>query len=210
MFPQLVSRGNGGADDDLLLWRLPRPMLAASTAVSGGGVGARSWIVNVQVPHDYQRRAVVRHVSSVARSLQLRGRGVGMLTAAPVSRGVHECDDEVSVHATVGLGLPTWAASQSEVLDDFRPGTINVVAFLPVRLSPGGLLNALTTVTEAKVQALWEAGVAATGTATDAACVVCPVEGPRDLYGGPRSTWGSRLARATYAAVLVGARGWSA
>jgi adenosylcobinamide amidohydrolase len=40
--------------------------------------------------------------------------------------------------------------------------------------------------------------------ASDAVCVLCPVDGPADLFGGPRSTWGSRLARATYDAITDG------
>jgi hypothetical protein len=36
--------------------------------------------------------------------------------------------------------------------------------------------------------------------------VLCPVGGPVADYGGPRSTWGERLARATYRAVLDGGR----
>ena len=85
-------------------------------------------------------------------------------------------------------------------------GTINIIAVLPERLSDGALVNAVATITEAKVQALFEAGIRGTGTATDAVCVVCPEDGRPHDFGGPRSRWGSRLARATHAAVLDGAR----
>jgi len=46
----------------------------------------------------------------------------------------------------------------------------------------------------------------ATGTATDALCVLCPDEGRAHSFGGPRSVWGARLARAVHAAVMAGAR----
>jgi len=208
MHPDLASRSEQGIDLDLLSWGLPRPMLVASTAASGGGIGERQWILNVQVPHDYRRRDIERHVAQIARRLDLRGEGVGMMTAAPVSAVMHAHEKEVDAHATVGVHAPTWAASDEDVNDDHvTPGTINIVAFLPVRLSPGGLLNALTTATEAKSQALWDAGIAATGTASDAVCIVCPIEGAQDLYGGPRSVWGSRLARAVHRAVLTGVAG---
>nr|WP_236028594.1 adenosylcobinamide amidohydrolase [Actinoplanes lichenicola] len=83
-------------------------------------------------------------------------------------------------------------------------GTVNIVAWVPVRLSDGALVNAVATVTEAKAQAIRALGLEATGTATDAVCVLCPVDGPVAAYAGPRSTWGAPLARAVYAAVLDG------
>jgi adenosylcobinamide amidohydrolase len=71
-------------------------------------------------------------------------------------------------------------------------------------------VNAVATATEAKVQALAESGLDATGTASDALVIACPVAtaGHREPYGGPRSTWGSRLARAVHAAVAEGTVRW--
>ncbi|MBB4697789.1 adenosylcobinamide amidohydrolase [Actinoplanes abujensis] len=89
-------------------------------------------------------------------------------------------------------------------------GTVNIVAWVPVRLSDGALVNAVATVTEAKTQAIRALGLEATGTATDAVCVLCPLDGPVADYGGPRSTWGARLARAAYAAVFAGGAGTQA
>jgi adenosylcobinamide hydrolase len=208
MNPVVTSRSESGVDLDLLFWRFPHPLLVASTAAVGGGFGARHWILNVEVPHDYRRRDVEHHLAQIAEHLDLREEGVGMMTAASVRAVVHAQEMMIDVYATVGVRAPTWAASDEEVIEDLEaPGTINIVAFLPVRLSPGGLLNALTTATEAKSQALWDAGIAATGTASDAVCVVCPIEGAQDPFGGPRSVWGSRLARAVHRAVLTGAQG---
>lgn len=210
MHPVLASRFEGGIEFDVLSWRLARPMLVASTAASGGGIGRRHWLLNVQVPPDYRRRDVDQHASEIASQLDLRHEGVAMLTAAPVRDVVHAHEMGVDTHVTVGVRKPTWAASDEMVEEDrLEPGTINIVIFSPTRLSPGGLLNALTTATEAKTQALWDAGIAATGTASDAVCIACPAEGAEDPFGGPRSVWGSRLARAVHRAVLAGARGGS-
>jgi adenosylcobinamide amidohydrolase len=67
-------------------------------------------------------------------------------------------------------------------------------------------------VTEAKTQAVLDAGFAATGTATDAVCVAAPAaaEAAAENFAGPRSVWGARIARAVYAAVLEGATTYSA
>lgn len=208
MQPELRSRSEQGADLDLLFWRFPIPMIVASTAASGGGYGVRHWILNLQVPHDYRRIDVDCHVAQIARVLDLRDEGVGMMTAAAVKDVAHGHETGIDVWATVGVRNPIWAASDEEVVEDHvAPGTINIVAFLPARLTAAGLLNALTTVTEAKSQALWDCGIAATGTASDAVCVVCPANGKSDLFGGPRSVWGSRLARAVHRAILSGLDG---
>jgi adenosylcobinamide amidohydrolase len=83
---------------------------------------------------------------------------------------------------------------------------VNIVAVLSRRLSGAALVNAVMTVTEAKSQALWEAGFAGTGTPSDAVAVLCAPSGPAEAFGGPRSRYGSRLARAVHRAVLDGSR----
>jgi adenosylcobinamide hydrolase len=201
----LTSRAEGNVELDLLVWRLPRTMLCAATTVVGGGVGPRRWILNAQVPTDYARVDLVEHVGELAAALDLEGVGVGMLTAALVRQAHHATDEGVSVEATVGVTHPAWAASH-DAPDTRVTGTINIVAFLPVRLDDGALLNALATATEAKSQALFEARIPASGTASDALCLVCPLGGERDRFGGPRSPWGARLARAVREAVLAGAK----
>jgi len=187
-----------------LAWRLGTPLLSASTASVGGGIGLRHWVVNAQVPHDYARRDVAAHVAEVARVLGLAGPGVGMLTAADVAAGGRAGEAGVQVEATVGLDRPLWAAAPAEAVATAAPGTVNVVAFLPVRHSEAALANILCTVTEAKVQALLDGGVPGTGTASDAVTVLCPASGPAQPFGGPRSEYGSRVARAVYAALRSG------
>jgi hypothetical protein len=78
-------------------------------------------------------------------------------------------------------------------------------------------VNAVVTATEAKSQAVIEAGFPGTGTASDAICVAAPTSaaalatGPvlagdaAEDFTGPRSPWGARIARAVHAAVWVGA-----
>lgn len=129
-----------------------------------------------------------------------------MFTAADVERVQRGADGGVVVEATVGLTHPIWAADADDPVAATVPGTINIVAQLPVRLSEAALLNALCTATEAKTQALLSAGVPGTGTASDAVTVVCPAHGPVEPFGGPRSVWGARLARAVFAAVRAGAQ----
>lgn len=176
----------------------------ASTATVGGGVGERRWVLNAQVPLGYDRVDLDAHVGEIALEAGCAGSGVGLLTAAALTpRGFVE-DEGLAVTATVGISKPTWAADVEDAVSRWEPGTINIVVELPVRLTDAALLNAIVTATEAKSQALFEHSVPGTGTASDAVCVACPTTGPAEPFAGPRSPWGSRIARAVHAAVLEG------
>jgi adenosylcobinamide hydrolase len=205
--PSLTHRREDGLDVPLLLWRFAEPLLAVSSAVLGGGVGPRDWLINASVAMSYARPDPAAHLTSLAAGLGLTGPGIGLLTGVDVADVVSTGDDDVQVHATVGLGAPIRAAADGPGFTsdaDHRPGTVNIVIWVPQRLSDGALINAVATATEAKAQALAELGLAATGTATDAVCVLCPLDGPVAAYGGPRSRWGAPLARAVHQAVLTG------
>jgi adenosylcobinamide hydrolase len=206
--PQVRTRREAGRDLAILVWRFPQPLMAVASAPHGGGLGPRHWVINAEVPASYGRRDPDHHLRKLSVSLGLPGRGVGLLTAADVRSYCLEVDGGVEVAATVGLGHPILAASSSDTAPTGGVGTINVVALIPERLSDGALINAVATATEAKGQALRALGLVATGTATDALCVLCANAGRPHAFGGPRSVWGARLARAVHGAVLNGGRSW--
>lgn len=201
---QVRSRQEGGRSFPVLVWRAPRPLRMVASTPHGGGLGVRRWILNAQVPASYGRRDPDHHLTRLGVSLGLPGRGVGMLTAADVRAVSCTVDAGVEVAATVGLGHPTWAAAPDAVRPVSLVGTVNLVVVLPERLSDAALVNAVATATESKAQALWESGIPGTGTATDAVCIACPDDGPAHAFGGPRSVWGARLARAVHGAVVSG------
>ena len=222
--PELLSRREDGTELAMALWRFGSPLLALSSAPYGGGWGERRWVLAAQVAGGYSRSDPAGHLAELARGLDLDGPGIGMLTAVDV-RLVSTCrEDGVVAAATVGISHPTWAAAETGAARagaetggaDAAPagavgcgGTVNIVAVLDRRLSPAALVNAVMTVTEAKSQALWEAGFPGTGTPSDAVAVLCPPAGPAEAFAGPRSLWGSRLARAAHRAVLDGSRRWA-
>jgi len=203
--PELHAHGEATAGLAAAVWRFPGPVLVVSSAPLGGGLGLCRWVLNAQVPATYDRLDPAEHLTELAAALGLEGGGVGMLTAVDVRTMVSRIDGGARADVSVGLGHPTWAADEDGAHQPPGAGTVNVVAALPERLSEAALVNAVVTVTEAKSQALWEAGVPATGTASDAVCVVCPPDGAAHAFGGPRSPWGSRLARAVHGAVAAGA-----
>ena len=197
--PTLVT-----APHSALVWRFDQPTEVISSASVGGGIGQIDWIVNIGVGSGYTRTDLDAHAAEVAADLGLRGPGSALFTAVDVKHCLRAECDGVAVHATVGVSKPTWAADSDDRVRAVGPGTINIVAQLPVGLEPGAAVNAAMTVTEAKAQALAECGVAGTGTATDAVVVAWPAAGRRERFGGPRSEWGHRLAVAAHAAVRDG------
>ncbi len=210
--PQLLSRREDGAELAMALWRFGSPLMALSSAPYGGGWGMRRWILAAQVADGYSRADPAAHLAELARGLALEGPGIGMLTAVDVRLVAASGEDGVTAAATVGITHPSWAAAEdagiaAPVTDTaIVAGTVNIVAALDRRLSRAALVNAVMTVTEAKSQALWDAGFAGTGTPSDAVAVLCAPSGPAEAFGGPRSRWGSRLARAVHRAVLDGSR----
>lgn len=202
--PVLTARPEDGRDIPLLVWRAATPLPAVSSGPLGGGIGVRHWIINATVPMSYRRDDPNAHLVELADQLDLRGPGVGLLTGVDVAEMVTGADTGVRVWTTVGLAAPIWAAAPLATAAPAHVGTVNIVAFVPVRLSDAALVNAVATITEAKAQALWDLGLQATGTATDAVTVLCAPDGPVATYGGPRSEWGARLARAAHQAVRAG------
>jgi adenosylcobinamide amidohydrolase len=198
----------------VLVWAPGPGWLAVSSAIVGGGLGPRAWWLDAQVDKEYFHPDPVAHARKIAAGLGLSpDAGVAMLTAADVSSWTAADDEGVTVAATVGLGLPVLAAVPPEVAAreaDEPAGTVNVLVVVPAALSDAALVNAVVTATEAKAQALAEAGLRATGTSSDAVCVACPEpgEGEPEPYGGPRSLWGARIARGVHAAVAKGTADW--
>jgi adenosylcobinamide hydrolase len=208
--PEVRLRQESGLELAARIWRFFQPMLTISSAPLGGGVGLREWVLNAQVPHNYACDDPRNHLHALASEAGLAGLGAGMMTAVDVRGASVVRQEGIYVDATVGVAAPQWAAVEEDSSGNWGPkssaavGTINMVIVLPERLSDAALVNAIGTATEAKTQALWEAGIGGTGTATDALCLLCPSDGAPHSYGGPRSTWGSRLARAVRSAVLSG------
>lgn len=204
----------------LLGWQAGPGWRMAASTVAGGGLGPRHWVVNAQVSHGYARLDPEIHLAEVAAAHGLAGAGAGMLTAADVRLARPAEDGGVGVVATVGLGLPTLAAAPDETdetdgtVGPSVPGTINILVAVPAPLTDAALVGAIATVTEAKVQALFDAGFVCTGTASDAVVVAALHDAARtagaepEPFAGPRSRWGARIARAVHAAVFEGARAW--
>jgi adenosylcobinamide amidohydrolase len=215
-------RDEDGERFAMALWRPGPGWTMISSGILGGGMGPREWVLNAQVPRLYSRKDPAAHLAEIAAQAGLGGPGVGLLTAAQVPDLVAADDEGVHAVATVGLRVPTWAAAPRGAVDPelapiWEPGTINIIVCVPVPLTDAAFVNAVITATEAKSQAVIEAGFPGTGTASDAICIAAPtapvepaaLAAPagtrREDFAGPRSPWGARIARAVHEAVKTGA-----
>ncbi|WTF82670.1 adenosylcobinamide amidohydrolase [Streptomyces sp. NBC_01594] len=206
---ELLARQEDGLALHHLVWRLGPGWRVCSSAVLGGGIGPRAWILNAQVPGGYPRLDPDVHLAEIAAAEDLTGPGAALMTAADVTAYTVAADEGVTATVTSGLGVRGWAADPAAGTDGPPPpGTVNIVVTVPVALSDAALVNAVSTATEAKVQALLDAGLDCSGTPTDAVCIAAPepaLGAAAQPFAGPRSRWGSRLARAVHGAVLDGA-----
>ncbi len=196
----------------LLVVEAAETLAISSTAVLGGGIRLGRCIVSMHVPSDYAGLDPGGDIRDAARREGWVA-DVGLMTAVPLDRAevsVQSADGAtVAAIVTAGVTRPwsaglrrrRWAAA----------GTINVIALADVQLSSAAALNVMTTITEAKVLALAEAGIRtadgepASGTATDAIVVACPRigNGPAWKFGGPATPPGWAAAAATRAALRL-------
>ena len=117
MHVQMRWPGQHGVRLPVALWCPGPGYRMISSAVLGGGIGLREWVLNAQVPATYSRTDPAVHVAELAAGLGLTGDGVGLLTAARVT-DVVQCEDEgVRTAATVGLRVPAWAAAPAGAAD---------------------------------------------------------------------------------------------
>jgi adenosylcobinamide hydrolase len=204
-----------GAAGPVLYWEFSSRLRSISSAIVGGGFASPNWVLNMTVDPNYSRFDPDAHIAEVAQILNLEGTGIGLLTAVDVRTHTnHDCEG-ASVCATVGVRRSTWAHDPTEPLPKsiplgantaMPPGTINLICYVHERLSDAALVNTIVTITEAKTQALADRHIAGTGTASDTVTVLCPehVVHQEEVFGGPRSYWGARLATSTYEAVTAG------
>ncbi|OYD06182.1 adenosylcobinamide amidohydrolase [Paludifilum halophilum] len=200
-----------------LLLRAGGGMEVLSSALLGGGFLHTDTIVNRHVKKGYNPR---NPEMETQEWLEERGydprRTVTLLTAAWVERAevVEKVWDHVRLAAIVTAGVSNAArAGKQEPVDGAGtpdPGTINTILLIDGRTTPGAMVNAVITATEAKTAALADLevrdadGALATGTTTDAVVVAATQRGNEGEvlpYAGVASPLGRAVGTAVYQAV---------
>ena len=195
------------------------PLVAASSAIVGGGVREVGAILNVHVTKHGRLGEAQAALEAFARRAGVAGPYVGLLTGALTERAEIETARHAGITAlaVVTIGLSNRiTAGVSPAAPAPAASTINTIVVLDADAEPAALVNALLTVTEVKTLALIEAGVKgadghfATGTSTDAVVVAATGRGPRHQFGGPISDLGWVTAQAAGPALRRGIARWLA
>jgi iron complex transport system ATP-binding protein len=187
----------------------PAPFTILSSAVIGGGFHRARHILNMHVDKDYYNDHPAVDLRAMARQLGINEPFVGLMTAVYIRKARSAICEQNGIKAGVILTAGITNATCAGITPPFipGPGTINIMAFLNVRLSRAAMVNAVLTVTEAKCATLTELGIQtpqgdpATGTSTDTVTIACPGAGAFQAYAGPVSLPGWLLANAVRTAL---------
>ncbi|RCX20378.1 adenosylcobinamide amidohydrolase [Fontibacillus phaseoli] len=200
-----------------LLLEAPMVMDGLGSSVYGGGMTPVRRMVNIYVDRFYRCDDPER---DIADSLQAWGypeaETAGLLTAVQLRHAAvaeERCDDfAVFCCATAGVSNAARAGVKRTTFPaSWTPGTINLMLAVDGRLTPGAMVNAVITATEAKTAALGdlgvldaETGLSATGTTTDAVVLGVSQRAEWPLlhsYAGTATDLGGTVGRLVYAAV---------
>jgi adenosylcobinamide amidohydrolase len=204
---------------------LPAPWLVLGWAPLGGGFKRADLIVNHQIELDDRAatEAPRAHLTRIVRALRRDPRrAVAMMTGAKIARAGHAtlaraglivgawcsagCTNALRVGDRATMGVPRAAGSAEGETKAPEPGTINIIVTINQPLIRAALAEALQIAVEARVAAIYAAGVAsvrsgaiATGTGTDCIAVAAPVPASRAnsiVYCGKHTLPGELIGRA--------------
>lgn len=200
-----------------VLLETPTVMDALGSSVYGGGMTAVRRMVNIYVDRHYRCDNPENDIAESLKTWGYPAEGTaGLLTAVQLRHAAvaeeHGGEFAVFCCATAGVSNAARAGVRRTTFPaTWTPGTINLMLAVDGRMTPGAMVNAVITATEAKTAALGdlgvldaETGLAATGTTTDA--VVLGVSQRADWpllhsYAGTATDLGGTVGRLVYAAV---------
>ncbi|MFQ6088498.1 MAG: phosphatidylglycerophosphatase A [Candidatus Methanofastidiosia archaeon] len=156
-----------------------------SSGVLNGGFYKTRRIVNMQIPHDYKGKTPEDDLMEFGEST------VGMMTAVDLKNLCISNLDKVCAISTAGI----------------LGKTINVVLLIDANLCSSAMVEALTGLTEAKVQALNALDLrdnsnARYGTPTDSSLVACTSRGERIRFAGSATELGKSIRKTTKSSVF--------
>ncbi|MEQ6887480.1 adenosylcobinamide amidohydrolase [Halomonas sp. CS7] len=196
-------------------FRHATPLRTLSSALIGEGFGRSRHFCNFHVDKGYAGHAPRADLLDWLARRGLDGeQSVAMMTAVSPAHLALEAVDagERSVLAAVTAGVGNAVDITAPALGDPRPvvGTINILVFIDGHLDDGAMVNAVQSVTEAKMQALGGRGVRdphtgtpATGTSTDCLAIAATQRGDSTPYAGSGTRLGRAIGDAVYRAVLA-------
>lgn len=183
-FPYITGHQN----EEAIILVSDAPLYTLSSAVVGGGFIHTRHIINRHVDKNYSGNDPASDLKNFAHQRGITGDFVGLLTAVWMHHVRIVSYENVSVIITAGLGNISATGLSKPIT--YSAGTINIIVLIDGNLSPGAMVNAVQTVTEAKVAVIaareihTPEGYPATGTSTDAIVIGCTQRGEDIEYAG--------------------------
>jgi adenosylcobinamide hydrolase len=207
-----------------LILRSRTPLKILSSAVLNGGLRDANCIVSVHVPEetgfdidDNVHREAGDFLREETAQLGIpQDQLVGIMTAAKmknVNIVTSKFEDiTLTAIATAGVHFAATAgdeiASKQSAFPPIKWGTINIIVLVDGDLTDSCMVNAVSTVTEAKTVALREldvrsrfSGEIATGTVTDSVVLACTKRGRKIAYAGTATPLGELIGKSVREAV---------
>jgi len=197
-----------------LIVKFPESYYVLSWAPLAGGLVEARTILNHQVRTDESpTHEPEAFLQALAQRLELRPPVVGLMTGVTMERLVRRIGQRnpVAIECFATVGLSNALAVGDPATYEENPGTINLILVINRPLTAAALVEAVAIATEAKVRALYTAGVksmvseaCATGTGTDCVAIACPPGEPAYRYCGKHTQLGALLGRVVYEAITEG------
>lgn len=215
--PDVMTPWTVAVRERTLVVTFPAPYRVLSWAPLGEGLIEARTIFNRQVRTDEDPAPEpALFLRALAQRLDLRVPVVGLMTGVKMERLVRRIvrHDLLVIECLATVGLSNALAVGDPATYEGGPGTINLIIVANQPLSPAALVEAVEIATEAKVCALYAAGVKstvsdalATGTGTDCAAIACPATEPAYRYCGKHTRLGELLGRVVCESVAEGLQG---
>ena len=199
-----------------LVVAFPSPYRVLSWAPLGDGLSEAWAIINHHVRTDeYPAHQPQVFLRVLAQRLGLQAQVVGLMAGIKMERLIRRLvqHDPVTIECFATAGLSNALAVGDPATYEESPGTINLIVVANQRLTTAALVEAVAIATEAKVRALYAAGVKstvsdalATGTGTDCVAIACPRGEPVYGYCGKHTQLGELLGRVVCDATTEGLR----
>src|SRR3989442_45795 len=203
-----------------LVISLPLPYRVLSWAPLAGGLVEAQTIINHQVRTDeYAAHEPEVFLQALVQRLNLKASVVGLMTGVKMERLVRRIGhrDPFTSECFATVGLSNALAVGDPATCEENLGTINLILVINRPLTAAALVEAAAIATEAKVRALYAAGVKstvsealATGTGTDCMAIACPSGEPAYRYCGKHTQLGTLLGQVAYEAITEGLQRGSA
>ena len=185
------------------------PTLTWLSTGANGGIWRTTAAYNITVPEGWDETNLAAYAKDRRTTAGFEQPGPTLLTGVDQQHAHRAALDPVEVIVTAGVSNPTTlppvgaTTSQTTVVDDTQPGTINIIAGTTRQLSAGALANLIAVVAEAKTATLTQL-TGFSGTTSDAVIVGSDPTGTPARFSGAATPVG-RAARACVREALTAA-----